>query len=139
MNPLPHENYLLTLLAEIIALQSNSHVLAESVILPACQKMVKVMLGDKAEQDISKIPFSNSTIQRRIINLSGNIEQSVMAELKNCQFGLQIDESIDISNHAQLIAFVRFIDEGSSGHRLIWWGDATSICNETNASQNHIA
>jgi len=26
----------------------------------------------------------------------------------------------------------------SSGHKLIWWGDATSICNETNASQDHI-
>jgi len=35
-----------------------------------------------------------------------------MAELKNCQFALQIDESTDISNHAQLTAFVRFIDEG---------------------------
>ena len=98
--------------AEIIALKSNSHVLAESVILPACQKMAKVMLGDKAEQDISKIPFSNSTIQRRIINLSGNIEQSVMAELKNYQFALHIDEFIDVSKHAQLIACVRFIDEG---------------------------
>jgi len=29
--------------------------------------------------------------------------------------------------------------EGSSGHRLIWWGgDAMSICNEPNASQDHI-
>ena len=28
------------------------------------------------------------------------------------------------------------IYEVSSGHRLIWWGDATSICNEPNASQN---
>jgi len=72
--------------------------------------MVKVMLGDKAEQDISKIPLSNNTIQRRIISLSDNIEQSVLAKLKNCQFALQIDES-DISNHAQLIAFVRFVDE----------------------------
>jgi len=54
--------------AEIIALKSNSHVLTESVILSACQKMVKVMLGDKAEQDISKIPLSNSTIQRRMCN-----------------------------------------------------------------------
>jgi len=71
--------------AEIIALKSNSHVLEESVILPPCQKMVKVMLGDKVEQDISKIPHSNSTNQRRIINLSDNIEQSVMAEWKNCQ------------------------------------------------------
>ena len=43
--------------------------------------MVKVMLGYKAEQEISKIPHSNYTIQRRIIDLSGNIEQSVMAKL----------------------------------------------------------
>jgi len=27
----------------------------------------------------------------------------------------------------------------SSGHRLIWWGGAISICNEPNASQDHIA
>jgi len=59
---------------EIIALKSNSDALAESVILPACQKMGKVMLGDKAEQDISKITLSNSTIQKRIINLSDIIE-----------------------------------------------------------------
>ena len=98
--------------AEIIALTSKSHVLAESVILPACQKMAKVMLGDKAEQKISKIPLSNNIIQRRIIDLPDNIEQSVMAKLKNCQFALQINESTDISNHAQLIAFVRFINEG---------------------------
>jgi len=26
----------------------------------------------------------------------------------------------------------------SSGHRLIWWGDAISICTETNASKDHI-
>jgi len=44
-------------MVEIIALESKSHVLVESVILPACQKMVKVMLDDKAEQDLSKIPL----------------------------------------------------------------------------------
>jgi len=27
----------------------------------------------------------------------------------------------------------------SSGHRVIWWGDAMSICNEHNASQDHNA
>jgi len=98
--------------AEFIALKSKSYVLAESAILPACQKMVKGMFGDKAEQEISKIPLSNNTIQRRIIDLSDNIEQNVMTKLNNCQFATQIDESTDISNHAQLIAFVRFIDEG---------------------------
>ena len=99
--------------AEIIALKSKSHVLAESVILPACKKIVRIMLGDKAEQEIGKIPLSNNTIQRRILDLSDNIEQSVMAKLQNCLFAIQVDESTDISNHAQLIAFIRFIDEGT--------------------------
>jgi len=97
---------------EIIALKSKSHVIVESVILPPYQKMVKVMLDDKAEQEINKIPLSNYNIQRRIIDFSDNIEQNVMAKLKNCQFTLQINESTDISNHAQLIAFARVIDEG---------------------------
>ena len=43
--------------AELIALKSKSHILAESVILPACKKMVKIMLGDKAEEEINKIPL----------------------------------------------------------------------------------
>ena len=97
--------------AEIIALKSKSHVLAESVILPACKRMVKIMLGDKAEQEISKIPLSNNTIQRRILDLSDNIEESVISKFQNSLFALQIDESTDISNHAQLIAFIRVIDE----------------------------
>jgi len=44
-------------------------------------KMVKVTLGDKAEQEISKIPLSNYTITILFIDLSDNIEQSVMAKL----------------------------------------------------------
>lgn len=97
--------------AEIIALKSKSHVLAESLILPACKKMVKIMLGDKAEQEISRIPLSNNTIQRRILDLSDNIEESVISKFQSSLFALQIDESTDISNHAQLIAFIRAIDE----------------------------
>ena len=64
--------------AEIIALKSKSHVLAKSEILSACKKMAKIMLGDKAEQEISKIPLSNNTIQKRILALSDNIEESVI-------------------------------------------------------------
>ena len=54
--------------AEIIALKSKSHVLAESIVLSACKKMVKIMFRDKAEQEISKTPLSNNTIQRRILD-----------------------------------------------------------------------
>ncbi|XP_068205224.1 zinc finger BED domain-containing protein 5-like [Palaemon carinicauda] len=63
--------------AGIIALKSKSHTLAESVILPACKKIVKSMFGEKAEKEISKIPLSNDTIHRRILDLSENIEKKV--------------------------------------------------------------
>ena len=43
--------------AEIIAMKSKSHTLAELVILPACKKMVKSMLGETAEKKLVKFRF----------------------------------------------------------------------------------
>ena len=51
--------------AEMIAQQTRSHTLAESIILPACRKIVKRILGDKAEQEICKTPLSNTVIQSK--------------------------------------------------------------------------
>ncbi|XP_068212657.1 zinc finger BED domain-containing protein 5-like [Palaemon carinicauda] len=96
--------------AEIIALKSKSHTLAESVILPACKKIVKSMFDEKAEKDISKIPLSNDTIHKRILDLSENIEKKVQKKLQDSTFALTVDESTDISNTSHLLAFVRFID-----------------------------
>ena len=61
----------------MIALQTKSHTLAESIILPACRKIVKIILGDKAEQEIRKIPLLKNTIQRSIVDLSVNTKESV--------------------------------------------------------------
>jgi len=84
------------------ALQTKSHALAESIILPACRKIVKTILGDTTEQEIRNIPLSNNTIQRRIVDLSVNIEESVQTKLQNTlEFALQVDESTDISGKPQ--------------------------------------
>ena len=84
--------------AEMIAQQTRLHTLAESIILPACRKIVKRILGDKAEQEIRKTPLSNNTIQRRIVDLSANIEETVQTKLQSTvEFALQVDESTDIS------------------------------------------
>ena len=97
--------------AEMIAQQTRSHTLAESIILPACRKIVKRILGDKAEQEICKTPLSNNTIQRRIVDLSANIEEIVQTKLQSTvEFALQVDESTDISGKPQLLAFIRFVD-----------------------------
>ena len=66
----------------MIALQTKSHTLAESIILPACKKIVETILGDKAEQEIHKIPVSNNTIQRCIVDLrpvsTMSVEKSIL-------------------------------------------------------------
>ncbi|XP_075210363.1 zinc finger BED domain-containing protein 5-like [Lycorma delicatula] len=98
-------------IAELIAVKLKPHNLAEEIILPACRKIVKTMIGGSADIEISKIPLSNDTIHRRIKDLSENIEQNTAKTLANSNFAIQIDETTDITGNSQLIAFVRFIDE----------------------------
>ena len=96
---------------EMIAVKTKSYTLAESITLPACRKIVKIILGDKAEQKIRKISLSKNTIQRSIVDLSVNIKESVQTKLQSTLgFALQVDESTDISGKPQLPAFIRFID-----------------------------
>lgn len=97
--------------AELIAMKLKPHNLAEEIILPACRKIVKTMIGESADIDICKIPLSNDTIHRRIQDMSQNIEQNTTKILACSNFALQIDESTDITGKAHLIAFVRFVHE----------------------------
>jgi hypothetical protein len=97
--------------AELVAKEMKSHTIAESLILPACQAIVKTMLGEEAEKEIKKIPLSNNTISRRITTMSEDIEENVVEKLKQSKkFALQVDESTDISGKAQLLGFVRFTE-----------------------------
>ena len=55
----------------------KAHTLGESIILPACKKIVSTMLGNGAALKISKIPLSNDTVRRRILEMSFAIERNV--------------------------------------------------------------
>ncbi|XP_072377984.1 protein FAM200C-like [Diabrotica undecimpunctata] len=67
------------------------------------------MLSPEAVEKISKVPLSNDTVHRRILDMSIDIQSNVREVLANTQFALQLDESTDISGKAQLISFVRFV------------------------------
>ena len=102
------------LLAELIAKEKKPHTIAETLILPACKKIVGVMLGPDAANTLSKIPSSDNTIKRRIDDMSEDIEQNLSEKLRmSGRFSLQIDESTDISGAAQLLANVRYVDGDS--------------------------
>ena len=62
------------MIAELVAKQMKIHAIAESFILPACKIMAKIMLGQQAADEFSKVPLSDNTISWRITDLSHNIE-----------------------------------------------------------------
>ncbi|KAL4104409.1 hypothetical protein QTP88_019710 [Uroleucon formosanum] len=93
----------------IIAKNGKPHTIGETLVLPAAKEIVRCVLGDKAAKEIEKVSLSNDTVKRRIDDMSSNIKNKLLLYLKDCNFfALQIDESTDITNMAQLMVFIRF-------------------------------
>jgi hypothetical protein len=61
----------------------KSHTIAESLILPACCKIVQVntTFGKKYEKEILKIPMSDNTIIQHIQDMSEDAESQVISNI----------------------------------------------------------
>jgi hypothetical protein len=90
----------------------KSHTIAESLIMPACKIIVRTIIDQGAEGEIKKVPVSDNTVSRHVDDTSHDVEDVLCEILKNTNSALQVDESTDITNKAQLLAFVRFENEG---------------------------
>ena len=69
------------------------------------------MLGKEAENKLSLVPLSNDVVESPINDISEDILSRVVADLKASptKFSIQLDETTDVANLNQLIAFVRYI------------------------------
>ena len=75
---------------------------------------------------ISKITLSNDIVCRRILEMSSDIEKNAGGNKLQCSdSALQVDESTDIINKAQLITFIRFISENQISNQFC-------VCKEFN-------
>lgn len=92
-------------------MKSNPHTIAESLILPACCEIANILFGENAKKKLLKIPLSNYTIQRRIINMALDVEGTLVKKLHHINFALHIDEFTDISGKAILLGCIRFVKE----------------------------
>ena len=66
-----------------IAKAKKPHTIGEEMILPCTKDIVRLMIGTDAERKLSDICLSDSTVQRRIMDLSEDIKNQVVRELKN--------------------------------------------------------
>ena len=91
----------------------NPHTIGENLVKPAAKIMTNILLGGQAMDDINRIPLPNDTVQRRITSMAENLYDQLMTRLRQSQFfSLQLDESTDIGNKANLLCFVRYMYAG---------------------------
>ncbi|XP_068250582.1 protein FAM200C-like [Palaemon carinicauda] len=94
-----------------IAQEKKPHNIAEKLIVPCCKDIIRCVIGCDAEQ-VTSVPLSNDTVHRRIVDMSEDVKQQVIAELKEAslgKFAIQLDESTDVAACAQLLVFVRYV------------------------------
>ena len=92
-----------------IAKNKKPHTIGENLIKPCLIEATKLILGEEPSKKMNKISLSNSTIKRRISEMSMDILEQVVMEMKcSTYFSLQLDESTDVSSCAQLLVYTRY-------------------------------
>ena len=93
-----------------IARAKKPHTIGENLIKPAATELARIMLGEDAAKILGSVPLSNNTIQRRIQDMGSDCKDQLIEDLKKSDFALQLDESTDIANQAQLLVYVRYLN-----------------------------
>ena len=99
-------------IAHVFMSQKKPFILAESVVKP-CLEIVaqKIHAGATAVIKVQKLALSDNTMQRRRSIIAASLKEIVLAKLRLARcFGLQLDETTDITSKAHLIVYVRFPD-----------------------------
>ena len=93
------------------AQQKKPHNIAETLIKPCAVEMAKIVLDKTAAKKLEQVPLSNDTIRSRIADMSADILEQVVEDLKMspAKFSLQLDESTDVASCCQLLVFVRYL------------------------------
>lgn len=108
-------------ISKLIAETGYPHTIAEKLIVPAMKILGSRICDKKQENQINMLALSNNTVKRRIVDMADNIEETVVCHLKEYSyFSLQVDESTDISNIADLICLVRYDFENTTHEEFLF-------------------
>ena len=111
--------------AYLNAQAKKPHTIGETLIKPAAV--------DISARDLESVPLSNGTIARRITDMAQDIKCQLVDRVKKGKYALQLDESTDILNSAQLPVFNRYSFDGKRNAVLLRAGVDTAPCAATQA------
>ena len=108
-------------IAVLVAKNKKPHTIAEELIMPAAKVLVKHVIGDEAVSKLNSVSVSNNTIQLRITEMSTDIKEQVITEVQGSKdgFTIQLVESTDVSNYAQLLVYMRYTTKDAIRSELL--------------------
>ena len=110
----------------LIAKSGKPHTIGEQLILPAVEEVLKTVLHQPAYDILKRIPLSNNTVQRRIDEMSLDVESFLCNYLQTNHFSIQLDESTLPGNEALLLAYVRFVRDEEIHEELLFARNLTT-------------
>lgn len=114
--------------AYLIAQAKKPHTIGETLIKPAAIAMSRAMHGHKLARELESVPLSDGTISRRITDMAQDIKSQLIDRVKKGKYALQLDESTDVSNCAQLLVFVRYSFDGKLNEDLLFCAPLEGTC-----------
>jgi hypothetical protein len=80
--------------------------------MPACKIIVGKMPGQAGVREIENVSLSNNMINRSSYDMPHDVVEVLHDKLKNNNFSIQVDESIDFTNKSYVVTLVRFVIDG---------------------------
>ncbi len=87
----------------------------------ALDKAIQFMVDKTAADKIKTVPLSNDTVSCRIDKMGTDIVEQLLDKLRAGEsFSLHLDESVDVSGQAQLVAFARYVDTSDIRQHILF-------------------
>lgn len=104
----------------LIAKSGKPYTIGEQLILLTIKEVLKTILYRPAYDILKKILWSNNTVQRRIDEMSHDVESYLSNYLQTTYFSTQLDKSTVLNNEALLLAYVRFVMDQEIHEELLF-------------------
>ncbi|XP_071036604.1 zinc finger BED domain-containing protein 5-like [Parasteatoda tepidariorum] len=93
-----------------IAKKGKPHTIAEEIVMPTIKDVIEDVMKKDSVNVLKSLPLSANSVKRRIDEMAEEIENTVVSELKNCKFSIQLDESV-FGVSAILMMYVRYFSK----------------------------
>ncbi|XP_061587577.1 zinc finger BED domain-containing protein 5-like [Cololabis saira] len=104
-----------------IARAGKPHTIGEELCLPLTKEITKIMCGEDAAKKLNFVPLSNDTVSRRITDMANDVKNTLIERVKKSRyFSIQLDETTDVADLAQLLIYVRYENDGAATEDLLF-------------------